>query len=79
MRLGVQRAILIAELGEQLGPEQLPDLGGAAHAEHLDLGLQVVHHQPGGHHAHVGGDEHLFDLVPGLIVEPVPGQQVQQR
>ena len=52
---------------------------GPARPEDLDLGAQVVDHQPGGRHAHVGRDQHLFDLVPGLVVEPVPGQQAQQR
>jgi hypothetical protein len=38
MRREVQRPVLVAQLAEQLGAEQLAHLGGPAHAEHLHLG-----------------------------------------
>jgi hypothetical protein len=79
VRSGLQRPVhVLAELVHQLLLEQLANLGRAATAEHLHLGAQVVHHDPGRRDADVGGDQHFFDLVPGVIVEAVPGQEVQQ-
>ena len=71
-RLGVH-------LGEQFGAEHGPHLLGGLRTLDLHPGPQVRHDLPGRRDADVGRDQDLFDLVPGVVVEPVPGQQAEQR
>ena len=58
--------------------EQRPDLLGVPGAGHLDLGAQLLDQLPRGRDAHVGGDQRLLDLVPGLVVEVIAGEQAEQ-
>ena len=68
-----------ADLLDQVLPEQGAHLGGAPGAAHPDLGAQFADDlcRRGG--AEVGPDQGVLDLLPALVVEPVPGQQAEQH
>src|SRR5260370_1385275 len=72
---GKVRACLL----DQLGPQQRPALGEVVAPRHLDLSAQALDQVRRRGGAHVGGDQDLFDLVPGVIVELARGQQAEQR
>ena len=73
------RARLPAATGP--GPARWPRSAGPAAATarprvpaagHLDLGPQLLDQLPGRGDAHVGGDQRVLDLLPGLVVERGP-------
>ena len=77
---GVQRPVQVGpDLGQQVGPQQRPDLGRVAGAGHLDLGAQLLDQLAGRAHAHVRRDQRVLDLLPGLLVQGGGGQQVEQH
>ena len=65
-------------MADQVGAQQRADRGRVVRARDLDLGAQLLDQLAGRADAHVGGDEGVFDLLPGLLVELAGGKQVQQ-
>ena len=75
-----QRPVHIrAEHREQAGPQQAADLRGVVRADDLYLSPQLVDHVAGRADAHVRGDEDVFHLLPGLLVELAGGDEVEQH
>ena len=77
--LGVQGAVQgRVDQGEQLLAQQGAQFLGGAGAEHLHPGAQPLDELLGRGHADVGGDEDVLDLLPGVLVQLLPGQQGEQ-
>jgi hypothetical protein len=67
-----------ADRGEQLLAQQRPQLADGADAVDADLLAQPADQLAGGGDAHVGGDQRVLDLLPGVLVEVVARQQREQ-
>src|SRR5215831_1348171 len=79
MPVDVQRPVQIrADLFDQVLPEQGTHLAGAAGTAHPDLGTQLADELRCRGGPDVGSNEGVLDLLPALVVEPVPGEQAEQ-
>ena len=67
-----------AEQREQLLAQQRAQLVGRTGAEHLDALAQPLDQLLGGRDADVGGEQGVLDLLPGVLVEVLAGEQREQ-
>jgi len=75
----VQRAVQVrVDHGDQVGSKHLTHRRRVGRARDLHLGLELLDQFPGRADAHVGGDQGVFDVLPGLLVELAGGDQIQQ-
>src|SRR5690349_16309672 len=75
----VQRPVQVrADLLDQVLPEQGTHLAGAAGTAHPDLRAQLADELRCRGGPDIGADEGVLDLLPALVVEPVPGEQAEQ-
>ena len=72
------RSVRGADLGQQLVAQQRPRLLGGARAEHPHPGLQRLDELGRRSHAHVGGEQRLFDLLPVVVADGVARQDGEQ-
>jgi hypothetical protein len=59
--------------------QQRLDLGRVLRADDLDLGLQLLDQLAGRADTHVGADERVLDVLPGLLVELARRDEVEQH
>src|SRR5699024_350315 len=79
VRFGAYEAIGVgADLGEEFFAQQGTDLFRAPGTEYFHPGAQDFHDLRGGGDTDVCGDEKILDLFPGVLVQCVGGEQVQQ-
>ena len=67
-----------ADRADELLAQQRPQLADAAHAVDAHAGAQPGDQLGRGGHAHVGRQQRVLDLLPGVLVEDVPREQGEQ-